>query len=82
AIEGLATRVAVRLRRPPPQGVRAYWKNASFARLDDGLIATLVEQVGAQTWYGTAADPITWAANSAQSPRMPRPFRTGRRSIG
>jgi FAD/FMN-containing dehydrogenase len=39
-----------------PKGVRAYWKNASFARLDDGLIATLVERAGAQTWYGTAAD--------------------------
>jgi FAD/FMN-containing dehydrogenase len=39
-----------------PKGVRAYWKNASFDRLDDAMIATIVEQAGAQTWFGTAAD--------------------------
>jgi len=39
-----------------PSGVRAYWRNASFGRLDDRMIETLVEHLGAQTWYGTAAD--------------------------
>ena len=39
-----------------PNGVRAYWRNASFSRLDDQMIDTLVEHLGAQTWYGTAAD--------------------------
>src|SRR6185369_1174150 len=39
-----------------PNGVRAYWRNASFAGLDDALIHTLVEHLGAQTWFGTAAD--------------------------
>ena len=39
-----------------PKGVRAYWKNASFDRLDEGLIETIVDRAGAQTWYGTAAD--------------------------
>ena len=39
-----------------PNGVRAYWRNASFAGLDDGLIDALVEHLGAQTWFGTAAD--------------------------
>ncbi len=39
-----------------PKGVRAYWRNASFDRLDDAMIDTLVEHCGAQTWVGTAAD--------------------------
>ena len=39
-----------------PNGVRAYWRNASFGGLDDGLIDALVEHLGAQTWFGTAAD--------------------------
>jgi len=39
-----------------PNGLRAYWRNASFASLDDGLIDALVEHLGAQTWFGTAAD--------------------------
>ncbi len=39
-----------------PKGVRAYWRNASFGRLDDAAIDTLVEHCGAQTWPGTAAD--------------------------
>ncbi len=39
-----------------PNGVRAYWRNASFGGLDGQMIDTLVEQCGAQTWYGTAAD--------------------------
>jgi len=39
-----------------PNGVRAYWRNASFGALDDRLIDVLVEQLGAQTWFGTAAD--------------------------
>ena len=39
-----------------PNGVRAYWRNASFSRLDDRMIDTLVEHLGAQTWFGTAAD--------------------------
>ncbi|HEX8024961.1 MAG TPA: FAD-binding oxidoreductase [Candidatus Limnocylindrales bacterium] len=39
-----------------PHGVRAYWRNASFGALDDRLIDALVEHLGAQTWFGTAAD--------------------------
>lgn len=38
-----------------PKGVRAYWRNASFERLDVA-IDTLVEHCGAQAWVGTAAD--------------------------
>jgi FAD/FMN-containing dehydrogenase len=39
-----------------PNGVRAYWRNHAFTELDDRLIDTLVERLGAQTWFGTAAD--------------------------
>jgi FAD/FMN-containing dehydrogenase len=39
-----------------PKGVRAYWRNASFDRLDGAMIDTLVEHCGAQQWVGTAAD--------------------------
>lgn len=39
-----------------PNGVRAYWRNASFDRFDAATIRAVVEQCGAQTWFGTAAD--------------------------
>lgn len=39
-----------------PKGVRAYWKNTSFDRLDDGAIETLVRFGREQTWRGTAFD--------------------------
>ncbi len=38
-----------------PRGSRAYWRNASFDRLDGPLIDQLVEWCGVQT-YGTAVD--------------------------
>ncbi|MBI2777789.1 MAG: FAD-binding oxidoreductase [Chloroflexi bacterium] len=38
------------------KGVRAYWRNASFERVDAPMIDTLVEWCGSQTWFGTAAD--------------------------
>ncbi len=39
-----------------PRGVRAYWKNASFDRLDDPIIDALVEHAGRLTKRGAAAD--------------------------
>ena len=39
-----------------PDGVRAYWRNASFSRLDDAALDTLVAHCGAQARVGTAAD--------------------------
>jgi FAD/FMN-containing dehydrogenase len=39
-----------------PDGVRAYWRNASFDRFDQGMVEALVEHCGRQTWFGTAAD--------------------------
>jgi len=39
-----------------PKGVRAYWRNASFDRLDRQMIATMIDHLGRQAWVGTAAD--------------------------
>jgi FAD/FMN-containing dehydrogenase len=39
-----------------PKGVRAYWKNTSFDRLDDVTIDIIVRRAGEQTWRGTAFD--------------------------
>ena len=39
-----------------PKGVRAYWKNTSFDRLDDDVIDVLVRRGREQTWHGTAFD--------------------------
>ena len=39
-----------------PKGVRAYWKNTSFDRLDDDTIAVIVRRAAEQTWQGTGFD--------------------------
>lgn len=39
-----------------PGGVRAYWRNTSFERLDDDVIDVLVRRGLEQTWTGTAFD--------------------------
>ncbi|SDK84980.1 FAD/FMN-containing dehydrogenase [Cryobacterium psychrotolerans] len=39
-----------------PKGVRGYWKNTSFDRLDDDVIGTLVRRGTEQTWRGTGFD--------------------------
>ncbi|MCV2393286.1 FAD-binding oxidoreductase [Actinotalea sp. M2MS4P-6] len=39
-----------------PKGVRAYWRNTSFDRLDDDVIDVLVRRGQEQTWVGTAFD--------------------------
>lgn len=39
-----------------PKGVRAYWKNAGFDRLDEDVIQVLVARAAKQTWQGTAFD--------------------------
>jgi hypothetical protein len=48
--------VAGRVRPAVPKGVRAYWRNASFDRLDDDVIDVLVRRGQEQTWVGTAFD--------------------------
>jgi len=39
-----------------PKGVRAYWKNTSFDRLDDATIEVIASHAAEQTWRGTAFD--------------------------
>ncbi len=39
-----------------PKGVRAYWRNASFDRMDDEVIDVLVRRGEEQSWLGTAFD--------------------------
>jgi FAD/FMN-containing dehydrogenase len=39
-----------------PKGVRAYWRNAWFAGMDDEVLGVIAEGCGAQSWVGTAAD--------------------------
>ncbi len=39
-----------------PKGVRAYWKNTSFDRLDDAVIDVIVRRAAEQTWQGTGFD--------------------------
>lgn len=39
-----------------PNGVRAYWRNTSFDRMDDEVIDILVARGQEQTWVGTAFD--------------------------
>ena len=39
-----------------PKNARAYWRNASFERLDRPMIETLIEQCGALREFGVAAD--------------------------
>jgi FAD/FMN-containing dehydrogenase len=39
-----------------PKGVRAYWRNTSFDRLDDDVIDVLIRRGQEQTWIGTAFD--------------------------
>jgi FAD/FMN-containing dehydrogenase len=39
-----------------PKGVRAYWRNTSFDRLDDDVIEVLIRRGSEQSWLGTAFD--------------------------
>ncbi|WP_241972767.1 FAD-binding oxidoreductase [Cryobacterium cryoconiti] len=39
-----------------PQGVRGYWKNTSFDRLDDDVIQVITRRAAEQTWRGTGFD--------------------------
>ncbi|HSP75824.1 MAG TPA: FAD-binding oxidoreductase [Cryobacterium sp.] len=39
-----------------PKGVRGYWKNTSFDRLDDDVIEIIARRAAEQTWRGTGFD--------------------------
>jgi hypothetical protein len=39
-----------------PRGVRAYWKNTSFDRLDGPVMDVIIRRAGEQAWRGTGFD--------------------------
>ena len=57
-----------------PKGVRAYWKNAPFDRLDAAVINTLTRRAGEQTWRGTGFDIHHMGGAFSQVPAHAAPF--------
>jgi hypothetical protein len=57
-----------------PKGVRAYWKNTSFERLDDATIDVIVRRAAEQTWRGTAFDIHHMEGAYGQVPEDATPF--------
>jgi FAD/FMN-containing dehydrogenase len=57
-----------------PRGVRAYWRNASFARLDDDVIDVLIKRGREQTWVGTAFDVHHLGGAYGRVPEGATPF--------
>jgi FAD/FMN-containing dehydrogenase len=57
-----------------PQGVRAYWRNTSFDRLDDKVIDVLVRCGAEQTWTGTAFDVHHLRGAFGRVPEEETPF--------
>lgn len=72
---GPVGRVAVGVRRLP-KGVRAYWRNPSFDRLDDDVIDVLVGAGIEQTWVGTAFDVHHLGGAYGRVPEDGTPFPT------
>ncbi len=63
-----------------PEGVRAYWRNTSFDRLDDDVIEVLVRRGREQSWLGTAFDVHHLGGAFGAVPEEATPF--PRRSAG
>ena len=57
-----------------PRGVRAYWKNTSFDRLDDATIEVIVDRALEQTWRGTAFDVHHLGGAFGRVPPADTPF--------
>jgi FAD/FMN-containing dehydrogenase len=57
-----------------PKGVRAYWRNTSFDRLDDDVIDVLVRRGTEQRWLGTAFDVHHMGGAFAGVPQAATPF--------
>ncbi|HZH18985.1 MAG TPA: FAD-binding oxidoreductase [Geodermatophilus sp.] len=57
-----------------PRGVRAYWRNTSFDRLDEQVIDVLVGRGGEQTWSGTAFDVHYMSGAFGRLPEEATPF--------
>jgi len=57
-----------------PRGVRAYWKNTSFDRLDDATIEVIMRRGREQTWRGTAFDIHHMGGTYGRVPADATPF--------
>jgi FAD/FMN-containing dehydrogenase len=57
-----------------PKGVRAYWRNTSFDRLDDEVIDVLVRRGSEQSWIGTAFDVHHLGGAFGRVPEESTPF--------
>jgi FAD/FMN-containing dehydrogenase len=57
-----------------PKGVRAYWRNTSFDRLDDEVIDVLVRRGEEQDWIGTAFDVHHLGGAFGRVPEDATPF--------
>lgn len=57
-----------------PKGVRAYWKNAFLADVEDAMLDALVERASAQTWLGTGADLHHFGGAYGRVPEEATPF--------
>ena len=57
-----------------PKGVRAYWRNTSFDRLDDEVVDVLVRRGSEQTWTGTAFDVHLMGGAFGRVPEEATPF--------
>jgi FAD/FMN-containing dehydrogenase len=57
-----------------PKGVRAYWRNTSFDRLDEEVIDVLVRRGAEQTWIGTAFDVHHLGGAFGRVPEEATPF--------
>ncbi|WNB86520.1 FAD-binding oxidoreductase [Cellulomonas sp. ATA003] len=60
-----------------PRGVRAYWRNTSFDRLDDDVIEVLVRRGAEQRWPGTAFDVHHMGGAFGRVPQAATPFPGG-----
>ncbi|MGY1785615.1 FAD-binding oxidoreductase [Geodermatophilus sp. SYSU D00698] len=57
-----------------PDGVRAYWRNTSFDRLDGAVADVLVRRASEQTWTGTAFDVHHLGGAFGRVPEEATPF--------
>ena len=57
-----------------PRGVRAYWKNTSFDRLDGPVMDVIIRRAGEQAWRGTGFDVHHLGGAFGRVPQEATPF--------
>ncbi|MBX0298526.1 FAD-binding oxidoreductase [Cryobacterium sp. 1639] len=57
-----------------PKGVRGYWRNTSFDRIDPAVIETVLRRGGEQTWFGTGFDIHHMGGAFGRVPEDATPF--------